>query len=115
MGRTMKSPKIIGLWATALVLSSAVAHAAAADNWKQHCASCHGDDGAGQTKMGRKLGAKDLKDPAYQKTFTDDQLFKNLKEGETGADGKVKMKPFADKLSDDDIKALVGYVRSLAK
>jgi cytochrome c553 len=111
----MKILVIIGLGASALLLSSPAARAAAPDSWKAHCASCHGDDGAGQTKMGRKLGVKDLTDGAYQKTFTDDQLFRNLKEGETGSDGKVKMKPFADKLPDDDIKALVGYVRTLAK
>jgi cytochrome c553 len=28
---------------------------------------------------------------------------------------KVKMKPFADKLSDDDIKAVNAYMRTLAK
>ena len=111
----MKSPTIIGLLASALIIASPAARAAAADNWTQHCASCHGDDGAGQTKMGRKLGAKDLTDPAYQKTFTDKQLFKNLKDGETDADGKVKMKPFGEKLKDDEIKDLVGFVRSLAK
>jgi len=112
----MKTHTIIGLWASALLLAPPAARAAAAaENWTQACASCHGADGAGQTKMGRKLGAKDLRDAAYQKTFNDDQLFGNLKAGETWPDGKVKMKPFADKLSDAEIKALVGYVRSLAK
>ena len=111
----MKSLAIIGIGAAALIMTSLAARAAAPDSWKQHCASCHGEDGAGQTKMGKKLGVKDLADPAYQRSFTDDQLFKNLKAGETGADGKVKMKAFGDKLSDDDIKALVGYVRSLSK
>lgn len=111
----MKSLSIIGIGAAALLLSSPTARAAAPDTWKAHCASCHGEDGAGQTKIGRKLGVKDLTDAAYQKSFTDDQLFKNLKSGETDADGKVKMKPFGEKLSDDDIKALVAYVRTLSK
>lgn len=113
--RIMKPLTIIGLGASALLLIAPAARAAGADSWKEHCASCHGQDGTGQTKMGHKLGVKDLTDAAYQKTFTDDQLLKNLKEGETGPDGKVKMKPFADKLSDDDIKGLVGYVRTLSK
>jgi len=111
----MKSLSIIGIGAAALLLSSPTARAAAPDSWKAHCASCHGEDGAGQTKIGRKLGVKDLTDAAYQKSFTDDQVFKNLKAGETDADGKVKMKPFGEKLSDDDIKALVAYVRTLSK
>jgi cytochrome c553 len=33
----------------------------------------------------------------------------------TDSDGKQKMKPFADKLSDDDVKALVTYIRTLKK
>ena len=111
----MKSLAIIGIGASALIMSSPMARAAAADSWKQHCASCHGADGTGQTKMGHKLGVKDLTDAAYQKGFTDDQIAKNLKDGETGADGKVKMKPFGDKLAADDIKALVAYVRAMAK
>ena len=111
----MKSLNIIGIGATALLIASPAARAAAADNWKQHCASCHGADGTGQTKMGHKLGVKDLTDAANQKGFTDDQLFKSLKAGESDADGKVKMKPFGEKLSDDDIKALVAYVRTLSK
>jgi mono/diheme cytochrome c family protein len=106
---------MIGIGASALLIAAPAARAAAADSWKQHCASCHGADGTGQTKVGRRLGVKDLTDAAYQKSFTDDQLAKNLKDGETGADGKVKMKPFADKLADDDIKALVAYVRAMSK
>lgn len=107
----------LALWASAMLLLAPQASraAAAADNWKQDCASCHGDDGSARTKMGRKLSLKDLTDAAYQKTFTDDQLFEHLKAGETGTDGKVKMKPYGDRLSDDEIKALVGFVRSLAK
>lgn len=61
------------------------------------------------------LGAKDLNDGAYQKTFTDDDAFTALKSGLKDPAGKTKMKPFAEKLSDDDIKTLVTYVRTLAK
>jgi len=32
-----------------------------------------------------------------------------------GEDGSNKMKSFSEKLSDDDIKAVVTYVRTLAK
>jgi cytochrome c553 len=108
---TLLASLIAGLALTAGALRAAEA----ADNWAKNCASCHGKDGAGKTKAGKLLGVKDLTDAAYQKTFTDDQAFKSLKEGETGADGKVKMKPIADKMSDDEIKAIVAYVRTLAK
>lgn len=112
----MKRLSAILLLASVLPMSCpALRAAAASENWTQYCATCHGENGAGQTKMGRRTGAKDLTDADYQKTFTDDQLFKNLKAGETGPDGKVKMKPYGDQLSDGDIRALVGFVRSLAK
>ncbi len=111
----MKTRIAFGLLGAALLPAAALRAADAGDNWKAHCASCHGGGGDGQTKMGRRLGAKDLSDPAYQKSFTDDQLFDHLKSGETGADGKTKMKPFGDSLSDDEIRALVAYVRAIGK
>ncbi len=86
----------------------------AATNWTGLCKSCHGADGAGHTKPGKMLGAKDLTDAQYQKSFTDDQAVADLTNG-LQKDGKTKMKPFSEKLSPDDIKALVAYVRTLAK
>ena len=79
--------------------------------WNVNCAACHGKDGKGQTMMGRKLAIKDLTDAKVQASFTDDQAAKAIKEGVTD-NGQTKMKAFADKLSDDDIKALVAHVRS---
>jgi len=38
---------------------------------------------------------------------------KAIKEGAKDSAGKETMKPFAEKLSDDEAKALVAYVRSL--
>lgn len=89
--------------------ASAALAADAAANWSQHCASCHGKDGSGNTMMGKKSGAKDYRDAKVQAEFTDAQATQLIKEG------KDKMKPFKGKLSDDEIKALVAYVRSLKK
>jgi mono/diheme cytochrome c family protein len=91
--------------------------AAAADveaNWNKHCASCHGKDGSGDTRMGKKAGAKDYRDPAVQATVKPDVALKNIKEG-MKEDGKEKMKPFADKLSDDEIKELIAYIKMFEK
>ena len=93
----------------------AVRAADSAENWGHLCASCHGKDGVGHTKAGKKLDVKDLTAADYQKTFTDDEAFNALKKGITAKDGTDKMKPFADKLTDDEIKGLVTYVRALAK
>ena len=86
-----------------------------AENWTKHCASCHGKEGKGDTKAGKKADVKDLTDPKYQASFSDEQMFKQIKEGMKDAKGKEKMKPFGGVLSDDEIKALVAHVRTLKK
>jgi mono/diheme cytochrome c family protein len=83
-------------------------------NWTKHCASCHGKDGKGQTKAGKMAGVKDQTDPQYQAGLKDDKMFAAVKEG-LKEGGKEKMKPFKDKLSDDEIKALITQVRALKK
>ncbi|MCI0744325.1 MAG: c-type cytochrome [Verrucomicrobia subdivision 3 bacterium] len=97
-----------------LVLSGNSALAAeVGENWTKHCASCHGKEGKGDTKAGKKADAKDLTDPKYQASFTDEQMFKQIKDGMKDAKGKEKMKPFGGILSDDEINALVKHVRGL--
>ena len=101
----------LGLWA----VSTVSAHAAdAKENWTKNCMQCHGKDGKSDTKMGLKLNAKDLTDPKVQTSFTDAKAAQSIKEG-VKENGKTTMKAFGDKLSADDIKALVAYVRSLKK
>ncbi len=97
-----------------VLLVAVVAQADPKETFEKTCAKCHGADGAGQTKMGQKLGCRDYTDAKVQATLKDDEAFKALKEGLTNADGKALMKPVAD-LSDDDIKALVAYVRTFKK
>lgn len=81
--------------------------------YDQHCAKCHGEDGKGQTKMGQKMNIKDWSDAKNQSTVTDEKIFKAVKEGVTEGD-KTLMKPAKD-VSDDDIKAIVAYFRTLKK
>lgn len=83
-------------------------------NWANNCAQCHGADGSANTKMGKMLNAKNLTDPKVQAAFTDAQATAAIKDG-VKQGGKTTMKAFAGKLTDDEIKALVAYVRSLKK
>ena len=92
---------------TIIIASARVGFAAdAAALWGQHCASCHGKDGSGNTMMGKKLAIKD---------YTKDQGFSDAEATNVIKNGKGKMKGFKDKLSDADVKAMVAYVRSLKK
>ncbi|HAM72264.1 MAG TPA: cytochrome C [Verrucomicrobiales bacterium] len=94
--------------------ATALPGADATENWAKQCASCHGKDGKGETKAGKKAGVKDQTDPGYHAKLTDDQMFKSIKEGLKEGE-KERMKPFAEKLTDDEIKALVAHVRSFKK
>ncbi len=100
------------------VMSAALVSMRAAgvqENWTKNCASCHGKEGKGDTKAGKKANVKDLTDAKYQASFTDEQMFKQIKEGLKDKDGKEKMKAFGGSLSDEDIKALIAHVRGLKK
>jgi cytochrome c553 len=107
--------KLILLTIAALAIPAVAAYAADAKaNYEKDCAKCHGADGKGDTKMGKKLGAKDYSDPKVQAELKDDVAVKAIKEGLKDKEGKVLMKP-AEGLSDDDIKALVAYMRTFKK
>ena len=102
------------LLAAALALGSRALAADAATNWTDQCAKCHGADGKGETKMGKKLGIRDLSDAAVQAGFADDAIVKAVKEGIKDKEGKVTMKPI-EGLADAEISALIPVVRSLKK
>jgi mono/diheme cytochrome c family protein len=84
------------------------------ENWEKNCTKCHGPDGKGKTKMGEKIGIKDYTDAKVQEALKDDAITKAIKDGVKDGD-KTKMKGFGDVLSDDEIKALVKYVRDFKK
>lgn len=109
----MKTTIIITI--SILVVAPLSARAAdAKTNWANNCAQCHGASGKGDTKMGKMLNAADLTDPKKQASFTDAKATAAIKDG-VKQNGKTTMKAFGGKLSDDEIKALVAYVRTLKK
>ena len=84
------------------------------ENWEKNCQKCHGPDGKGQTKMGRQSGVKDYTDPKVQAELTDQNAIKIIKEGIVEKD-KKKMDPYKDKFTDEEIKALIAYIRAFKK
>jgi len=110
----MKYKLMIALGCLAAGMLTSAHGAPAKENWDKSCAKCHGADGKGATKMGEKLGVKDYTDPAVQAKFTDEEAFKAIKDG-VMEDGKKKMAGFGDKLSDDEIHALVKHIRDFKK
>ena len=108
-----KSMMLIGLLSLALGTSALAAEIK--EVWEKNCASCHGKDGKGETKAGKKAEAKDLTDAKYQESFTDEKMLQQIKDGMKDKNGKEKMKPFGDKLSPEEIKGLIAYVRAFKK
>ena len=93
------------------VLVMMVAPAAFADDaaalYKTKCVSCHGADGKASA-IGKKMGARDLQDPEAKK-MTEAQWI------EITTKGKNKMPAYDKKLTADQIKELVAYMKELSK
>jgi cytochrome c6 len=88
--------------------SEAHAQNDAASVFKAKCAVCHGANGDGNTNVGKGLKLRDLRSPDVQKQ-TDAQLNTII------CCGKGKMPGYQGKLTDDQIKQQVAYMRMLAK
>ena len=97
---------------TLILVVSLLGLAARADStteiWKAKCKSCHGEDGAADTKVGRKEKLRDMRDPAWHADFSDEEIRKVVTDG--SVDNK-KMKAFKEKLSPEEIQGLVHYIR----
>ena len=108
----MKKLIVVGV---ALLIAGAVSVRAAdaKENWEKNCTKCHGADGKGDTKMGKKLDIKDFTDAKYQASLKDADMLKAIKEGVKDGE-KVRMKA-AEGLSEEEMKALVAYVRAFKK
>ena len=103
----------VGVLAAFLLAAASVSAADAKALYDKECAKCHGQDGKGQTRMGKQAGAKDYTSATVQAAFTDEQAAKVIKEG-VKVKGKEVMKPLP-KLTDEEIKGLIEHVRAFAK
>ena len=76
-----------------------------AELYKANCSGCHGPEGKGVAV----IKTPDFTDPKWQASIKDPQITATIKNGKKG----TAMPPFEGKLKDDEIKELVGYIRSL--
>ena len=104
--RLMRSISILLMLTVTCMIAMPAMADDAADIYKAKCQSCHGPDGKGDTAVGKKLGTRDFHSPEVAKE-TDQELFEITK------NGKNKMPKYDGKLTDDQIKSLVKFVRSL--
>lgn len=107
---TRQALAVGALVALAVVAAPAVP-APAADGpqlYAKSCAPCHGKEGR-PSEMFAKQGVRNFKDEAWQKSRTDADLEKTIREGKPG----TLMVAFKDRFSPAEIKALVAYIRKL--
>ena len=81
--------------------------AAGASVFKAKCSTCHGPDGSGNTPVGKSLQTADLRSPEVQKK-SDAELTESVSEG------KGNMPAFKTILTEDEIHAVLKYVRTFA-
>lgn len=92
----------------AAIVTPSFAQSSGADVYKTKCLMCHGTDGMGATPAGKALKAASFKDSAIVKA-SDANLIADITKG------KNKMPAYEGKLSEAQIKAVVGYIRTLQK
>ncbi len=92
---------------SASIAAPALAQDSGADTFKNRCAMCHGLDGKADTPAGKVFKAQPLKDPVVVK-LSDADLIAVVTKGKN-----KNMPPFGDKLTAEQIKAVVAYIRTL--
>ena len=106
------------LLAATLSLVSAAA-LAAADSGKQlyavYCTQCHGVAGNGKGINAAQMAVqpRDHTDTKEMSARTDEALFKVIQHGGKSINKSVLMPAWGGNLKDDEIHALVGYLREL--
>ena len=101
-------------WLVAALLLGAIEARAASDGavlYEKYCLACHGPDGRPRTPAAKKLKVKDLTD----NRLPDAEIARQIANGKKDAGGKTRMPAFKPELADEEIAALVGFVKSLRK
>jgi mono/diheme cytochrome c family protein len=99
---------VLAVSAVALLAAIPLRGDDASATFKTKCAGCHAADGSGNSPAGKAMNTPDLRADEVQK-MTDAQLI------DATTNGKNKMPAYKGKLTDDQIKQLVAYIRTLAK
>lgn len=90
---------------------------AAASNFSDSCADCHGESGKGDGKKAAELKNKpaDYTNCAVMTKLSDDYLFNVIKNGGKSVGKSKDMADFGKAYDDDEIRGLVAYVRTFCK
>jgi mono/diheme cytochrome c family protein len=87
-----------------------------ATHYQTLCASCHGPRGAGDGPAGQALDPRPAHhdDGPYMNALSNEHLFRVIKEGGAAVGKSPMMAPWGGALSDDQIRDVVAFIRTLA-
>jgi mono/diheme cytochrome c family protein len=105
------------LGACGLLLGGPWSSASAEDGkqaYEANCVSCHGAAGKGDGPAGQFMNPKPKEFAAVLKDASDADLAKIVREGGQATGKSALMPAYKGKLSDEQVEAVVKYVRSLA-
>jgi mono/diheme cytochrome c family protein len=77
--------------------------------YARRCAGCHGGDGRGDTKPGKKYKIANLSDPSWPLAWDRVKIRKVIAEGVPG-----QMPAWSDKLTAQEIDAVAGHLLGLS-
>jgi cytochrome c6 len=104
-----RTSQAVAVALTLLVTSiPALAQGLGGDTYKAKCQMCHGADGLGATPAGKSMKAIPFNDPQILQK-SDAELI------EATTNGKGKMPAYKGKLTDAEIKGVIGYIHTLQK
>jgi len=92
----------------AFIAVSAFTQATGASIYRSKCAMCHGADGLAMTPMAKSMKELSFKDPAMLKA-SDARFFASTKFGIN------KMPGYSTRLTDQEIKDVIAFIRTLQK
>jgi cytochrome c553 len=107
----MKRKIVIALWVACLIVTRFATADPVEDGKKiveaKKCSICHAIDGKGG-KSGKPMNG-------ITEGKTDDWLIESLKDPKKAIGPDTKMLSYKDKLTDDEMKAVVAYIKTLKK
>jgi high-affinity iron transporter len=100
----------IPIFVIVIAVSPTVVQTDAETVFAQQCAMCHGESGAGDgtAAVAMNLEPASFAEPTFQESQTDEQLADAI-----GSGKGTTMPGYADRLSAEQIGALVSYIRRL--
>ncbi len=108
--------KLLFTVAALMFIASPAIHAEEAYlNYKTYCMQCHGMHGKGDgvNVPAMNILPRDHSDNEYMMKRTNTEIFKVIKFGGPAINKSVKMPPWGDTFTDQEIRELVGHIRTL--